>query len=89
MKKYYSGIIALAFAFAASAFSTSSSETKGIKDTQYHWFDSQTGDYLGLRTITAQDALCPGSGAACADAYTGKTAGNQPSGSFVTTVQKQ
>lgn len=89
MKKSFFGLMALALAFGFSAFTSTATLPQTAAQTQYHWFDAQTGQYLGMRTIDSQESLCPGAGADCASAYTGKTANNQPSGSFVATVQRQ
>ena len=87
MKKNLIGMIAIVLAITITAF-TAKPVHFNSDDTQYHWFDSEFGLYLGQRTIPEQEALCPGDGSECADSYTGMQ-NNQPAGSFVTTVEKE
>ena len=80
-------MFALALAVAASAFTAPSSANE-VDDPEYQWFAPGTNQYLGIRSIAAQEDMCPGAGATCANAYTEKTTNNLPSGSFVTSVQE-
>lgn len=79
-------------AVGAFAFSPAKAETTGKSgDTLRHWFDSNTGLYLGQRLDSQQDAICgPIKQVDCADGYlsiTGDEGSEEPVGTAFT-IQK-
>jgi hypothetical protein len=68
MKKYLSGILAIAFAIAGSAF-TAPTPVNTTDDPVLHWFSPDLQTYLGQRTVSSEESLCPGAGNVCAKGY--------------------
>ncbi len=67
MKKYLLGLMAIAFAVVSSAFTLSKKpDTTGF-DPLLHFFNG--ANYMGQRTLSAQEVLCPGTGILCVKGY--------------------
>ncbi|MBA2499260.1 MAG: hypothetical protein H0V30_05990 [Chitinophagaceae bacterium] len=67
MKKYFLGLMAIVFAVASSAFTVSEKSSATNFDPMLHFFNGT--NYLGQRTLSAQEVLCPGAGILCAKGY--------------------
>lgn len=83
MKKVLIPSLAIVLALAGSAFTQIKPQSP---TTLLHWFDAQTGDYLGQDTKANME--CPGAGIVCREGYEQITPDEQPVGSPVDFTDK-
>jgi hypothetical protein len=83
MKKVLIPSLAIVLAVAGSAFTQIKPQAS---NTLLHWFDAQTGDYLG-QDIKA-NMECPGAGLVCREGYEQISPDEQPVGARVDFTDK-
>jgi hypothetical protein len=89
MKKFrfVLSLSAILIVVAASAFTIIPTAPR-TDDPMLHWFDA-SGNYLGYRQLSTQEADCPGTGAVCANGYAQIDEEEQPVGDITSVTQKQ